>query len=40
MKKLIALTVFAGLLLSACAQPSYCPAYGTTKVEAVKIKRA
>lgn len=40
MKKLIALIVLAGLIFSSCAQPSYCPAYGTTKVEAVKIKRA
>jgi len=40
MKKLLAFSVLAGLLISSCAQPSYCPAYGTTKVEAVKIKRA
>jgi hypothetical protein len=40
MKKIIALSVLASLLLSACSQQTNCPAYGTTRADAPKVKRA
>lgn len=40
MKKLIAVGVLAGFILSSCSQQTNCPAYGTTRADAPKVKRA
>jgi hypothetical protein len=39
MKKLIALSVLAGVILSSCSQQTNCPAYGTTRADTPKVKR-
>jgi outer membrane lipoprotein-sorting protein len=40
MKKIIAMGILAGMFLSACSQQTNCPAYGTTRADAPKVKRA
>ena len=40
MKKIIAMSVLAGMILSSCSQQANCPAYGTTRADAPKVKRA
>lgn len=40
MKKIIAMSVLVGMILSSCSQQANCPAYGTTRADAPKVKRA
>ncbi|WP_395768199.1 hypothetical protein [Aquirufa sp.] len=40
MKKLIAVGVLAGMILGSCSQQNNCPAYGTTRADAPKVKRS
>ncbi|MDF0694512.1 hypothetical protein [Aquirufa ecclesiirivi] len=39
MKKILAIVLFATFVCGACSQNTNCPAYGTTRADAPKVKR-